>query len=103
MVSSKAHSSEISVTSPMSRLNSNDYILPGSLELFTTPVGKKKPTIPVTRTPMQLLKANPTSVADVLCGSLPLFDDSKDDTVIEYRDESDDEGNLVIDLEEPKK
>ena len=101
-VSGKAHSSEISVTSPMSRLKSNDYKLPGSLEQFTTPVGKTHPTTPVTRTPIQLLKANPTSAAEVLCGSLPLLDDSKDDTVVEYRDESDDEGNLIIDLEEPK-
>ena len=41
-----------------------------------------------------------SSAAEVLSGSLPLFDDSKDGTVIEYRDESDDEGNLVIDLKE---
>lgn len=93
---------EISATSPMSRLNSSKYRLPGSLDQFTTPVAKTSPARPVTRmTPMELLKADPSSAAEVLCGSLPLFDDSKDDTVVEYRDESDDEGNLVIDIEEP--
>ena len=88
-------------TSPMSRLNLNDYSPPISANQFTTPVSKKSYSLPVQKTPMELVKANPSSAAEVLCGSLPLFDDSKDDTVVEYRDESDDEGNLVIDLMVP--
>ena len=101
-IGGKAHSSEKlkSKTSPMSRLKSNDYSKPGSLDHFTTPVSKKSYPIPLSRTPLELVKADPSSAAEVLCGSLPLFDDSKDETVVEYRDESDNEGNLVIDLED---
>lgn len=100
---SATHSTEnlMCETSPMSRLNLNDYTPPISTNLFTTPVSKQSYSLPVQRTPMELVKANPSSAAEVLCGSKPLFDDSKDGTVVEYRDESDDEGNLVIDLEVP--
>ena len=101
-INQNAHSSEklVSATSPMSRLNSNDYSFPGSLDEFSTPVSRKLHPLPSFRTPMELLKSDPSSAAGVLCGSLPLLDDSKDGTVVEYRDESDDEGNLVIDLKE---
>ena len=88
-------------TSPMQCLNSNDYSKPGSQNQFTTPDCKKSQPLPEYRTPLELLKADPSSATEVLCGTLPLFDDSKDDTVVEYRDESDNEGNLIIDLEEP--
>ena len=96
------HSSEklVSATSPMSRLITNDYSMPESVDQFTTPVSSKSHLHPASRTPMELLKSNPSSAAEVLRGLLPMFDDSKDGTVIEYRDESDDEGNLVIDLKE---
>ena len=87
--------------SPMQCINSNDYLKPGSQNQFTTPDCKKSQPLSVNRTPLELLKADPSSVTEVLCGTLPLFDDSKDDTVVEYRDESDNEGNLIIDLEEP--
>ena len=76
----------------------HDYSIPGSLDEFSTPVSRKLHPLPSFRTPMELLKSDPSSAAEILCGSRPLFDDSKDDTVVEYRDESDDEGKLVIDL-----
>ena len=68
-----------------------------SVNQFSTP--KSHPNL-VPRTPIELVKSYPLSVTKVLCGPLPLFDDSKEDTVVEYRDESDNEGNLVIDIEE---
>ena len=101
-ITQNAHSSEKldSTSSPMSRLNSNEYSMPISVDEFTTPVSSKSHPQLASRTPMELLKSDPSSAVEVLCGSLPLFDDSKDGTVVEYRDESDDEGNLVIDLNE---
>ena len=82
-----------SIHSHVSHLKST----PVSLNQFSTP--KSQPDL-IPRTPIELIKSDPSSMSKVLCGSFPLFDDSKEDTVVEYRDESDNEGNLVIDIEE---
>ena len=99
----------MSTTSLMSRLNSREYNSSDTMDQYATPVAcLSKPgniTSPVPQSkpqsqPMDPIKANPSSTPEVLTDPLSLFDESKDDTVVEYRDETDDESHLVIALDE---
>ena len=101
----------MSTTSLMSRLNSREYNSSDTMDQYATPVAclskpgnmASPPPVPQYKTqsqPMDPIKASPSSTPEVLTDPLSLFDESKDDTVVEYRDETDDESHLVIALDE---